>query len=111
MNEEGFAVNDPQHLENRTRETNGWGLTKSDLIRCKAQMVSNVSLTWDPATPPEMRKVLAEAAHVLHEIAERAIMAQLRHDGLLPLEIREILYGATEDGGIAVVRDSNWHGV
>ena len=63
------------------RERNGWGFTKEDLERHGVTMVTEVRLIWPEDTPPEMRQVFGEASLVLHYIAERAIMAQLEHDG------------------------------
>ena len=52
--------------------------------------------------------VLAEASQVVHYIAERAVMAQLKADGLEPVEKRDVLYGDRADGEKVVVRDSGW---
>jgi hypothetical protein len=113
--DDGFKVNDFDHLEDAKqpgleyrRESNGWGLVREDLTKHGVHMLANVTLTWDESTPPEMRKVFAEAAMVLHQIAERAIMAQLRHDGLLPFEIRDVLHGTTNERGTVVLHDSGW---
>ena len=105
---EGFKVNDPEHLNETKRETSGWGFVREDLAKFGVHMLTNVHLVWDETTPPEMRKVFAEASHVLHTIAERAINAQLQHDGLTPVEQRDLIVGGTKEGS-TVLRDSGWH--
>jgi hypothetical protein len=104
----GFAVNDPEHLAGHSRESNGWGFTREDLEKHGIMMVTDVRLIWSEDTPPEMRKAFSEASHVLHFIAERAVMAQLEHDNLKPTTHAEILYGIGEDGAPVVLRKSGW---
>jgi hypothetical protein len=58
-----------------------------------------------------MRKVFAEASGVIHHIAEQAIFNQLRHDDLMPVEIRNFLHGETEDKKHIILRDSGWEPV
>ena len=110
--EQGFTVNDHDHVAQHSRESNGWGFTREDLQRHDVQMVTNVQLVWSEDTPPEMRKVFAEASHVLHYIAEKAIMAQLAHDNLKPTQKREVLFGREEGADQPVVlRSSDWQGI
>lgn len=106
--EKGYAVNDPEHIAGHSRETNGWGFTREDLEKHGVTMTTEVRLAWSEDTPPEMRLVFGEASHVLHFIAENAIMAQLEHDGLKPTRRAEIDYGTGEDGVPVVLRQSGW---
>jgi hypothetical protein len=115
MKNEGFSINDFDHLEEskqpgleQRREASGWGLVREDLIKYHVHMVTDVRFVWDDNTPPEMRKVFAEASAVVHYIAEQAIMNQLKHDGLLPTEIRSITHGETEGKEEVLLRDSGW---
>ena len=71
-------------------------------------MVTDVHFIWGDTTPPEMRKVFAEASAVIHYIAERAIHDQLRHDGLMPTEIRTVVSGEKDNGEQVTLRDSDW---
>lgn len=114
--DEGFKVNDMAHLDAASepgkehhREANGWGLVREDLKKYGVHMLVNVGFIWDESTPPEMRKVFAEVNHVLHLIAENAIMTQLAHDGLSPTQSRDLLYGHTNTETMTL-RDSGWHG-
>lgn len=105
---EGFAVNDPDHIARHSRERNGWGFTREDLERHGVVMVTDVRLVWPEGTPPEMRKLFAEASHVLHHIADSAIAAQLEHDRLAPTERMDLLYGLDESGETVLLRKSEW---
>jgi hypothetical protein len=108
---EGFTVNDFDALAVEKRERNGWGFTREDLEKYGVLMVTDVRLVWDESTPVEMRKVFAEASHVLHFIAERAVMDQLTHDKLKPTEQLDLLYGDSITGEHVLLRKSDWHPV
>ncbi len=110
MNKQGFSVNDFGDLAKRRRETNGWGFTKDDLEKYHVRMVTDVRLVWSEDTPVEMREKLAGASHVLHYIAEKAIMRQLEHDNLTPTEQLDLFYGQGGEGEPPVLlRQSDWH--
>jgi hypothetical protein len=106
--DQGFSVNSFDALAVEKRERNGWGFTKEDLERHGVTMVTEVRLIWPEDTPPEMRQVFGEASLVLHYIAERAIMAQLEHDGLKPTQRKDLLYATGEDGKTVLLRQSDW---
>ena len=109
---DGFRVNDFDHLEEAQQEgldrRSGWGFTRRDLTDHHVTLLTDVRLVYGDDVPPEMRRVLAEASHVLHHIAEKAVMDQLRADGLTPVERKDILYGRAPDGEDVVIRASGW---
>jgi hypothetical protein len=105
----GFSVNDFGDLAKRQREANGWGFTKDDLAKYHVRMVTDVRLVWSEDTPIKMRKTFAEASHVLHYIAERAIMNQLEHDKLTPTEQLDLFYGQGKGKKPILLRQSDWH--
>jgi len=106
--EKGFSINDPEHIAGHTRENNGWGFTKEDLEKYGVTMITDIRLTWSEETPPEMRQAFGEATHVLHVIAERAIMAQLEHDKLKPTKKKDLLYTEKEGEPPILLRESAW---
>lgn len=102
MADKGFSVNDFDHLGDSQRDSSAWGFNREDLEKFKVRMVVNINLSWDESTPPEMRQVFGEAAHVLQHIAEKAVDAQLKHDGLLPTSRENFLLAHEESGEIVV---------
>ena len=111
MGGEGFRVNDFEHLDeakqeglDQRRERSGWGLVRED----HAMLLTDVRIVYDDDTPPEMRRLFAEASAVLHHIAEKAVMDQLKHDGLSPVERLDMVTGLDGNGKQVVVRASGW---
>ena len=108
MADDNFNVNDFDHLRGEQREANGWGFVREDLEKYGVHLVVDVRFAWDKSAPPELRYALGTSSAVLHLIANRAIMAQLEHDGLLPTSTREIMHGNKENGEAVILRDSGW---
>ncbi len=113
--EKGFSVNNFNHLEaakepglEARREAGGWGIVREDLIKHHAHMLTDVRFIVPEDTPPEMKKRFLEASHVIHHIAEQAVMNQLKWDGLAPVETRDIVYGVKDTGEQITFRDSGW---
>src|SRR5271170_6542878 len=106
--EPGYSVNDFSDLAARQREKNGWGFTKEDLEKYGVLMLTDVRLIWSEDTPVEMRELFAGASHVMHYIAERAIMNQLEHDNLKPTEQLDLFYGYKKDEEPVLLRQSGW---
>lgn len=107
--EQGFSVNNFSDLAARQRERNGWGFTKDDLEKYGVLMVTDVRLSWNEDTPVEMRELFAGASHVLHFIAERAIMYQLEHDNLKPTSQLDLFYAQKKgEEEPVLLRQSEW---
>lgn len=102
MADKGFSVNDFDHLGDSQRDSSAWGFNREDLEKFKVRMVVNVNFSWDESTPPEMRQVFGEAGHVLQHIAQKAVDAQLKHDGLSPTNREDYLIAEHETEGTQV---------
>lgn len=117
--EKGFSVNNFDHLEaakepglEHRREASGWGIVREDLIKHHVHLLTDVRFIFPDDTPDDMKRRFFEASHVIHHIAEQAVMNQLKWDGLAPVETRDLLYGVDKTTGEQVtIRDSGWRPV
>lgn len=87
---------------------NPFGFTRKDLAEHGVLLTVDVNFKCKETAPPELRKLLGEAAVVLHKIAHEQIMRQLRWDALAPNNTRDVLYGEDNKGTITVLQDSGW---